>query len=50
MSIIDKLTKPLYQNSFDGDSYHTYIKFEDMQTILLVQEKAIKQNIAASKE
>lgn len=43
MNIERLLTKPLHQNSFDGDSYHIYIKFEDMQTILLAQEKAVKQ-------
>jgi len=43
MNIEKLLIKPLYQNSFDGDSYHTYIKFENMQIILSEQEKAVKQ-------
>jgi hypothetical protein len=30
----EELTKPLYKNSFDGDSYHSYILFENMDKIL----------------
>lgn len=29
----DKLIKPLYKNSFDGDSHHMYIRFENIQII-----------------
>lgn len=39
----DKLTKVLYQNSFDGDSHHSYIKFENMDKILEEQTKIAKE-------
>ena len=38
MKIKDKLTVPLYEKSFDGDSYHSHIKFENMDVILSAQE------------
>ena len=43
MKIKDKLTVPLYEKSFDGDPYHSYIKFENMDVILSAQEKITKQ-------
>jgi len=38
-----QLTKPLYQNSFDGDSYHSYILFENMNKILEEQTAIAKE-------
>lgn len=46
MNIKDRLTKPLYKHSFDGDSLHTYILFEDMDTILEEQAKIVKEYVA----
>lgn len=43
MNLKDNLTKPLYQKSFDGDSYHTYILFENMDVILEEQVKVAKE-------
>lgn len=43
MKIKDKLTVPLYEKSFDKDSYHLYIKFENIDIILSAQEKITKQ-------
>lgn len=45
MNIKDELTKPLYKYSFDGDSFHTYILFEDMDTILEEQTKIVKEYV-----
>lgn len=39
----EQLTKPLYQNSFDGDSYHSYILFENMDKILEEQTGIVKE-------
>ena len=41
----DELTKVLYQNSFDGDSHHSYIKFENMNKILEEQTKIAKEYV-----
>jgi len=43
MKIKDKLTTPLYEKSFDKDSYHLYIKFENIDVILSAQEKITKE-------
>jgi len=39
----EQLTKTLYQNSFDGDSYHSYILFENMDKILNEQTVIAKE-------
>lgn len=44
MKIKDQLTKPLYENSFDGDSYHTYIKFENIDSIISEQQNIVKKS------
>ena len=43
MKLKEKLTKPLYQNSFDGDSEHTYIRFENIDVVLSKQEDIVKK-------
>lgn len=50
MTLKDKLTKPLYQNSFDGDSWHMYIKFEDIDKILDEQVRIVEEHFKTEKQ
>lgn len=50
MTLKDKLTKPLYQNSFDGDSWHMYIKFENIDKILDEQVRIAEEHFKTEKQ